>query len=93
MINPVLCISHPHHTSCPLMKYTLERILLLPDPSLANFSRYVQTSSIHHVQEGHPIMWTVVRNFPTSRGKKNPVWHLGMEIEVEGKVTPSWDGL
>ncbi len=81
---------HSYHTLCPLLQYTWERIFLMPDPSVAVFCRSVQPSSIHCVTEGHLVMCTVVIN---SLRKRVPLWRWGMERKVEGKVTPSGDGL
>ncbi len=75
----------------PLLKYTWKIVLhSWMDPI---FCRKVQTSSIHCVQEGHLIMWTVVINFFSSMTKRFPLWRWGMERKVEGKVILSWDGL
>ena len=73
LVNPVFCIWPQilnHIKSYVILGNTTRKeYYSMPGPSLAIFYRYVQSTSIHCVQEGHLIMWMVVMNLPPPQGK------------------------
>lgn len=64
---------------------------------LTIFCRYIQTSSIHGIQEGHLIMWLVAINFPPLQRKsflhgtktKKQWFHSGCDILDSASLSSS----
>ena len=67
------------------LQYIRERIFCMPYPSLAVFCRPVQTSSIHHIQEGCLIIWLVA----IFMRKRILLLGWGMARKTEGRMKHS----